>query len=117
MKYCRFCGEQIEDNAKFCPSCGNSTDEFSEETRPTETKTETPAQNFHWMAVLGLALSCAFGLVPGLVFDIIGLNKCTEKKDRTMCIIGIIVFAFWTLVGFVIGVLEGLGITNLGLLP
>lgn len=23
MKYCQYCGTQIEDNAKFCPNCGS----------------------------------------------------------------------------------------------
>lgn len=27
MKYCRYCGKQLQDDARFCSSCGNSTDD------------------------------------------------------------------------------------------
>lgn len=118
MKYCRFCGKQIDDDAKFCPACGNSTDEFSEQTNPTyesgNTTTTQSTQNFHWMAVLGLILSI-LDLVPGLVFCILGLKRCTIKSDRTKCVVGIVIFCLWVVVGFILGVLSGLGIIDLPL--
>ncbi len=91
MKFCRFCGQEIDDDARFCPVCGNSTDENSEEIhRSTNTQQAKPEQNYHWAAVCALI----FGILGGLlafVFGAIGLSKCTEKSDKTLCIVGMII--------------------------
>ena len=117
MKYCRFCGMQIEDDAKFCPHCGNSTEENSMPTRSYDTNTQntsTSGSNYHWAAVCALI----FGILGGwlaFVFGGIGLSKCTEKSDRTMCIVGIVLGIVQFVLSIVLGVLMGLGIIDLGI--
>ena len=88
MKYCRFCGQELEDENKFCPACGNSTDENAQEIH--RTTDQQPAQNYRWAAICALI----FGILGGwlaFVFGIIGLSKCTEKKDKTLCIVGMVI--------------------------
>lgn len=41
MKYCQYCGTQLEDSAKFCPNCGAEQPEFKAKPQPaTEEKPE-----------------------------------------------------------------------------
>ena len=106
MKFCRFCGQEIEEDNKFCPVCGNSTDEGSEEIHRT-TYQGQPTQNYHWAAVCALI----FGILGGwlaFVFGAIGLSKCTEKKDRTLCIVGMIIAV--VMIGATIALRIALGI-------
>ena len=41
MAYCRKCGTEIADNAKFCPSCGQSRDVEVMERQQTATPSPT----------------------------------------------------------------------------
>lgn len=85
MKYCSYCGAPIEDDAKFCPSCGarcEGTDVYdSSSSKPTEKSSDN-------CKVFGI-LSVVFGALGGwlgLVFGIIGLCKDKEKKiHKTLC--------------------------------
>lgn len=42
--FCRNCGKQIDDNAKFCPECGASTSTQTDEFQPTVTHTNGTVQ-------------------------------------------------------------------------
>ena len=113
MKYCRFCGSQIDDDARFCPECGNATDENLDQTRPSNTTstTNTQTSNYHWAAVCALI----FGILGGwlaFVFGGIGLSKCTEKNDRTMCKVGIALGAVQTVIYIAYLVLVAAGVIS-----
>lgn len=63
----------------------------------------SPSNEPKWMATLALVLSI-FGIVPGLVFAIIGLNKLSDTGSRVKCIISIVLNIVWFVLGFVIGI-------------
>lgn len=63
----------------------------------------SPSNEPKWMATLALVLSI-FGIVPGLVFAIIGLNKLSDTGSKVKCIIAIVLNVAWFILGFVIGI-------------
>ena len=83
MRFCEKCGKEINDNAVVCPGCGAST--VVNASSETTAKSENPK-------IARMALGFAF-LIPilGIIFAIIGLNKCTDPKLRKQCIIAILV--------------------------
>ncbi len=91
MKYCRYCGYELEDDAQYCISCGRPTSlNNSSVNNNVNNSGNVEERNYHWAAVLALV----FGILGGwlaIVFGIIGLMKCTDKNDRTMCIVGLVI--------------------------
>lgn len=85
MKYCRNCGHPMHDDEMYCGECGQPVN--------GSVKTSSqPEQNYHWAAICALV----FGILGGwlaFVFGIIGLIKCKEKSEKTMCIIGMVLAA------------------------
>ena len=91
--FCKYCGNQLPDDANFCPKCGKVTDEKTTNTtdsyssyQPEPIAFEEVNQNFASIqksedagsilkfAILGLAFSVPFSLL-GLIFTIIAKSK------------------------------------------
>lgn len=68
--YCKFCGSQIDDAAKFCSKCGKSTNDNSnvvEETQPIQNNKKKQAPFF-----VCLLVSIFLGVIIGVLSAIIG---------------------------------------------
>lgn len=93
--YCKYCGSRIEDDAKFCPSCGRFIKEevqaeFVSEYGKTKTQSEnSTVDNYALIGfILGLCTYVVgFTCIPGLIFSILGKNSI---KNRGMAIAGIV---------------------------
>ena len=111
IKYCPMCQKPVSVDVEVC-ECGYEFSKVSEPEKnvfeeldsydPTVIKSIAPTQP-KWIATLALVLSI-FGIVPGLVFAIIGLNKLTDGGSRAKCIISIVLQIVWIVLNIVIGV-------------
>ncbi len=93
MKYCKHCGNQLEDDAVVCSQCGTPVNEQSAE---KEVVNES--------STLGI-LAIVFGAMGGwlgLILGIIGLCIYKRKENRQKCIIGMCFFAMWMVLLIVI---------------
>ena len=81
--FCKFCGKEIEEGAKFCPACGgiitNEDTPIVEEPIPVfnpylEEKLETYAKKSLIFGILSLALSN----IIGLIFAFIGRGQAKK---------------------------------------
>ncbi len=107
MKYCSYCGAPIEDDAKFCPSCGARC----EETDVYDSSSSKPAKKSSDNCKVFGILSVVFGALGGwlgLVFGIIGLCKDKEKKYTKLYVIGICLSVVGVILSIVIMVLNNL---------
>lgn len=65
MRYCSKCGEQIEDNAKFCPNCGSAQEGVVEVPQnQQQAKTADMKTIAKVFMVLGCILSAFYFLIP-----------------------------------------------------
>lgn len=99
MKYCRFCGGEMEDDNQFCPSCGKSVETNFDQLNKVQEKPESSG--------LGIA-SIVFGALGGflgLIFGIIGLSSYKDPKNRRNCKIGIGLFIGWIILYIIINFL------------
>lgn len=94
MKYCRYCGNLLDDSASFCTACGKPQGVI---TAPVQAVTPTEPAVFAYLAVVFGAL----GGILGLVFSLLGLAKCKEKKNRKLCYIGLTCFGIWAILSLV----------------
>ena len=120
MKYCVHCGTALEDDIALCPNCGKAVDNASvaggsagDSMYCTKCGAAVHvdavacpkcgcaiAKEEHMWGVLSL-IGAIFGLI-GLIFGIIGLSRCKRKKERKMCIEGIILSLAATLVAIIV---------------
>lgn len=126
--YCKNCGKQLSDDAKFCHSCGSSVETpVTEQVAPTPTETaqpvctcqcsQTPVQEIkkknNVCCLVGFILSfvsylflfnelCLFSLA-GLIVSIIGLVQAKKRNEnwRGFGLAGIIIGGVAVLIGFV----------------
>ena len=92
--YCKNCGQQIEDNAKWCTSCGASQD--------VEAVAEKPADKggFLW----GL-LGCCIPLVGLILFLVWKDNKPkTAKSAGIGAIVGVVLWIICSVLSYVVGI-------------
>lgn len=91
MKYCRNCGNQMEDSEFVCPHCGMR-----------EEVPAPPVSSTNAMAVAGFV--CAFFMpLLGLIFSIIGLVKVKEyHSGKGFAIAGIVISALIWLMSLVL---------------
>lgn len=64
MKYCSKCGEQLEDDARFCPKCGSSQEQVIETSQNQEIKStdlKTVAKVF---MIIGCVISAFYLFIP-----------------------------------------------------
>ena len=75
MKYCRKCGSQLKDNAKYCPSCGTLYTATEAPENPTPKKKRGAVVGICLAAVL---LAAGAGGIIGWKF----LHHPSEKQER-----------------------------------
>lgn len=87
MRYCRNCGEEVEENQKYCFNCGSPLykDEYADGGSYTKKLVNS-------MAIWGFVLSFLIPIL-GVVFGIIGYNKTKtgEYSGRSLAIAAIII--------------------------
>lgn len=97
MKYCKNCGNELDDNAFVCPKCGVKAVEDS----PQETETSST----NGLAIAGLV--CSF-LIPivGLILSIVGLNKSKQLdgSGKGLAIAGIVISAVIMVISLIISI-------------
>ena len=95
MKYCRYCGALLDEDSKFCPSCGKAVNKASE-TIDVSYSGNKPT-TFHTLAKVFLILSIitSFWMIIPLITGIIGLNKLNSANNRDDLVgIGIVCLIF-----------------------
>ncbi len=113
--FCKNCGTQLPDDARFCPNCGSDfqpvTPNSSANTAPQFAQSAQPAVadnsgSILTFGILGLAFGCSFWLsLLGIIFGRIAMSKARlyqvsigplSGKARTGSILG--------KVGFILGI-------------
>lgn len=100
--FCRNCGSEIEEDAKFCPKCGNSVEQLeiqNYDNKPQETSNKnntTYAAVSFWLSIIGIPLFCLCGI--GLFFEVLatifGILAVRNKENNSvMAWIGLILGA------------------------
>lgn len=97
--FCKHCGNQVRDEARFCPNCGASTVgqqqpaqpqpqyQYQQQNQAPATKTENP------IAIVGFILSFIIPLA-GLICSIVGHNNAKKgAPNGGLAIAGIIISA------------------------
>lgn len=105
MKYCRNCGNELDDNAFVCPKCGVRTDGYVPPQQP-QYQPQPASQPVNGLAIAGFVVSFFFSVV-GLILSIIGLKKSQTMNDsgKGFAIAGIVLGAIGT-VGWLIGIIS-----------
>lgn len=83
---CKNCGQEIEDNAKFCPFCGTAAADG--EALPNRSKTEHPAM---WspaiigtaavLTALAVVAASYFGIVRGMVYEPVSFTVTAQENQ------------------------------------
>ena len=85
--FCKYCGKQIPDIARFCPSCGNQQFAEGPAFAQPEVKQEKKKSGRVWL-IIGIVLLCvSVGRVGLLVVDRYVINtpeKLTQKLEGTV---------------------------------
>jgi uncharacterized membrane protein YvbJ len=112
-KFCRNCGEELNENQDVCLKCGVSVQEHNSSNLPTEDKAEKSAATGF---ILGLCSLIAW-IIPlfgypvticGIVFSSKGLKSNTNKGKATAGLVLSIVFLIITLINSIAGVIINL---------
>lgn len=105
MKYCIKCGNELKDDATYCPNCGENID------NKTNYNINVKMENPTW-AILSLILGLlCFSILLSIIFGCVGLSQYNNESDpshntnRTMCKIGIGVSIGWLLLFILIFVI------------
>lgn len=89
-KFCTNCGNQLIDEAAFCPKCGVMAN--------TNNNVNNNSNKTNGFAIAGLILSF-FTTILGLVFSIIGLVKSKTTNDgKPLAIVGLVISIFKILI-------------------
>ena len=103
--YCRNCGKELDENARFCPNCGaNIQSNAQPSVTAVEAEEDRPAKVWTVFSIIGkiLGIVClATSLIPflnffslsfgiaGIVMSCLGRKAKTEETDRN-CRLGLI---------------------------
>lgn len=111
MKYCQYCGIEMEENAKFCPSCGEAVEQdmFASSMGNNRVKNSSNYQLETVLGILGVIFSVLnymgvffvhlIGIVLGIV--VISLVNKDKKMNRQYSQIGYVT----GIIGLILGVL------------
>ncbi len=91
--FCKFCGQEIADNAIICVHCGRPTDQYATANK-SEQKTQPVANKQNTIAIVGFVLSFIVALA-GLICSIIGYKKAKNEglDNGSLALAGIIISA------------------------
>lgn len=86
MKYCKFCGSVLEDDAELCLKCGCSTQikDYGAD-----------SEGYNLLCILGFVFSFIASLV-GFIISLIALNQVNKnpaQKGKGLAIAGIVISA------------------------
>lgn len=93
MKYCKHCGQEVNDDSVVCHHCGRQIEELQIKEKES--------------SGLGVA-SIVFGALGGwigLILGIIGLFTYKTEQNRKNSKIGIFLFAGWVVLAVTIAIL------------
>ena len=88
MAYCNNCGNQLDENAKFCGVCGTKTEQFANSAAPVFTAEPAPARASGVLNVKALVwsiinlLACCMPLgVASLILTILAKDAPTVEEE------------------------------------
>lgn len=115
--YCINCGQEIDNDAKFCKHCGKATKEDSVNdlqsnlNNPQNTQSSIQTAPYNLMSILGIIVSGIslfinfMGLVgiAGIILSVIGLIQIQDKQEngKGLATCGIIIGAFSVIFAFI----------------
>jgi uncharacterized membrane protein YvbJ len=101
MKYCKFCGEEVSDDAVVCRHCGRQIEEL-----------QSASQEGSGMGIAAIIFGALGGWL-GLIFGIIGLVTYKLPQNRRNCKIGIGLFLGWIVLYVILIVVSVLTMGNI----
>lgn len=109
--YCRYCGKQIEEDARFCPYCGSAQQEERQAPPPQQRyvdPNDAPSGGF--------AVLCFFFPVVGLILFLVWQDTMPQRAkscgkgaliavivDVALLVLAFIAFAVFAAIGITIG--------------
>ncbi len=94
MKYCKFCSQEVNDDAVVCCRCGRQIEEL-----------QSAGQEGGGMGIASIIFGALGGWL-GLLFGIIGLSTYKLPVNRRNCKIGIGLFVGWIVLYLIIVVVS-----------
>lgn len=96
MSYCEKCGQYMDDNTRFCPSCGAEN-----VLAPVVEDPNQPPEGLNVMAIVGMALASTG--IPGIIVSAIAKKRAKSGLYRhplgplatAGLIVSIIMTVFW----------------------
>ena len=103
--FCKYCGNQLKENAKFCEHCGSAVagSQYVESVQSQQTVTEKPSDAPKGLAIAGFVCSF-FAPLVGLILCCVALRKYKTSQGqecRTMAKAGVII----SIIGMVVTVI------------
>ena len=106
--FCKKCGKEVDDGAKFCPECGASLLEYTNIENKSNSESES---HYNAMCLAGIIVSGIsvffnfYGLlgIAGLILSYIGYKavKRSGEKGRELAIVGMVVGAVTAIIGLI----------------
>ena len=91
--FCKNCGKEVDDDAKFCPKCGKTIDEevIRSDNQTSNNQQNSGAATYNTMSIVGFIFSFFMSLV-GLILSIIGYKQAKKEGGSTaLAVAGIII--------------------------
>ena len=106
--FCKNCGKEINDDAKFCPECGARLLEYANIESKSNPESE---RHFNAMCLAGIIVSGIsvffnfYGLlgIAGLILSYMGYKavKRSAEKGKELAIVGMVIGTVTTIIGLV----------------
>ena len=104
-RFCDQCGEQVPDDAKFCPNCSHKLDDAGardDAQNGNSSSYSSSTGDSDIFGILGLVFSILGGLL-GLIFDIVALaSSGSSEKGKKYAKIGLGIFGIWVVIGIIL---------------
>ena len=97
MKYCKYCGAELNDNASVCSRCGHSLGSSS-----------VQQKGHHGLGIAGFILSLLSVQPLALIFSIIGLAVGKRNGNKTgLAVAGLVISIIYIVVEIIIFIVAG----------